>query len=202
MAAPIAAIILGFIELLLGRKLFWIFVAIGGFLVGWVLVPDIVPDMATWLRIVIGLVAGVIFALLSIPFTRVMVAIAGFFVIGGVLVTVLRIFGLDIASSSTGYWVAFVIGGLIGAMLLFLALDWALITLTSLAGAGSVSGGTVNLAPDNPYGRRRWCSWSWRFWVSPCRRAPLLPSPPADRLDYVAAKNRRRDTAVGWALTP
>ena len=150
MAAPIAAIILGFIELLLGRKLFWIFVAIGGFLVGWVLVPDIVPDMATWLRIVIGLVAGVIFALLSIPFTRVMVAIAGFFVIGGVLVTVLRIFGLDIASSSTGYWVAFVIGGLIGAMLLFLALDWALITLTSLAGAGSVSGGIVNLAPDQP----------------------------------------------------
>ncbi len=148
MGAPIAAIVLGFIELLFGRKLFWIFVAIGGFLIGWVLVPEIVPDMATWLRIVIGLVAGVVFALLSIPFTRVMVAVAGFFIFGGALVMTVRVLGPDIASGSAGYWAAFIVGGLIGAALLFIALDWALIVLTSLAGAGAVSRGIVNLAPD------------------------------------------------------
>lgn len=150
MGAPIAAIVLGFIELLFGRRLFWIFVAIGGFLIGWFLMPEIVPGLATWLRVLIGVVAGVVFGLLSIPFTRVMVAIAGFFVFGGALVMGLRVLGANIATGSALYWTAFVIGGLIGAVFLFFALDWALIVLTSLAGAGAVSRGIVNFVSDSP----------------------------------------------------
>jgi len=146
LAAAIVGIIFGLIELFLGRKLFWLFVAIGGFLLGWFLVPAIWPDADTWVSILVGLVAGLLFALLAVLFRRIMVAIGGFFLFAGAGVLLVRFLGAEAAAGSTVYWVAYLVGGLIGAVLLFLLFDWALIVLTSIAGAGAVASGIAYLS--------------------------------------------------------
>ena len=150
MGVAIAEIIAGFLELLFGRRLFWLFVAIGGFLIGWFLAPAIFHSMVTWERIVIGIVLGLIFALLATWFTRFMVAAAGFFLFGAVAVVLVRYLGAHAPSGSTAFWVAYVIGGLVGAVLLSLFFDWALIILTSVAGAGAAAQGIVHFVTGHP----------------------------------------------------
>lgn len=117
------------------------FVAIGGFLLGWFLVPAFFPGAGTWLAILIGVIAGLAFALLAIPFTRVMVAVAGFFLFAAALVLFVRFLGATAADGSATYWVAYLIGGIVGAVVLYLYFDWALIALTGVAGAWAVAGG-------------------------------------------------------------
>ncbi len=146
LATAIVGIIFGLIELFLGRKLFWLFVAIGGFLLGWFLVPAIWPNVDTWVSILVGVVAGLLFALLAVLSRRIMVAIGGFFLFAGAGVLLVRFLGAEAAAGSTAYWVAYLVGGLIGAVLLFLLFDWALIVLTSIAGAGAVASGIAYLS--------------------------------------------------------
>ena len=141
MAAAIVAIILGLVETFFGRRLFWVFVAIGGFLLGWFLVPAFFPGAITWLAIVVGVIAGVAFGLLAIPFTRVMVAIGGFFLFAAALVLFVRLLGADVAGGSATFWVAYLIGGAVGGVVLWIFLDWALVVLTGLSGAWAVAGG-------------------------------------------------------------
>ena len=98
MGTAVAQIVIGLIETLLGRKLFWLFVAIGGFLVGWFVAPAIwasVNDagtLALWVRLAIGLAAAVILGFLAVRFTRIMVSLAGFliFAVATILVCPLR----------------------------------------------------------------------------------------------------------------
>ena len=155
MGTAIAGIILGLFELLFGRKLFWVLVAIGGFLLGWFLVPAVWETVVLWERVLIGLLVAVVFALLSLLFVRVMVTVAGFFAFGAAAVMLVRYLGAEAAAGSVAFWLAYVIGGLVGAALLFLYLDWALIVLTSLGGAAAAAGGIIHVAGGGPY----WVEW-------------------------------------------
>ena len=152
LAAAIVGIIFGLIELFLGRKLFWLFVAIGGFLLGWFLVPAVWPNADTWVGVLVGVIAGLLFALLAVLFRRIMVAIGGFFLFAGAGVLLVRFLGAEAAAGSAVYWAAYLIGGLIGAVLLFMLFDWALTGLTSIAGAGAVASGIAYLSD----GMSRW----------------------------------------------
>jgi hypothetical protein len=145
MAAAIVAIIIGALELFFGRRLFWLFVAIAGFLIGYFLAPVIFPSMSTLLRVLAGVGIGILFALLALFFTRFMVAVAGFFIFGSAAVVLIRDLGVSAANSSTAYWVAYGIGGVIGFILLWAFFDWALIVLTSVAGAGGIVQGLREL---------------------------------------------------------
>lgn len=153
----VAQIVVGLIETLFGRKLFWLFVAIGGFLVGWFLVPAIygaVNDGATlelWARVAIGLAAGLVLGFLAVKFTKIMVAIAGFFIFGTATVLIGRYFGADLPSGSSDHWIAFVCGGVVGSLVMGLLFNWALIVLTSLFGAGAAAHGIMYFfTPENP----------------------------------------------------
>lgn len=149
-ATGIVAILLGLALVFFGRRIFWLFVFIGGFLLGWFLVPAIFPDAATWLALLIGVIVGIVFGLLAILFARVMVAIAGFFVFAGGAVLLIRFLGAEAPAGSAAYWVAYIIGGLVGAILLFVLFDWALIVITSLAGAWAVAGGIGSFVEGDP----------------------------------------------------
>jgi hypothetical protein len=82
------------------------------------------------------LVIGVIFALLAIFLQALVIGIAGF-LIGGYILTVLAsMIGMDAAGAMT--WVIYILGGIIGLILVSILFDWALITLSSLAGASLV----------------------------------------------------------------
>jgi len=157
LGTAVAQIVVGLIETLFGRKLFWLFVAIGGFLVGWFVVPAIygaVNDGASlelWTRVLMGVVAGVVLGFLAIRFTKLMVTIAGFFIFGTATVLAVRYFGGNIPSGSSNHWIAFVCGGVVGSLIMGLLFNWALIVLTSLFGAGAAADGIMYFfTPDNP----------------------------------------------------
>ena len=157
LGTAIAQIVVGLIETLFGRRLFWLFVAIGGFLVGWYFAPAIwetIYDSGTmelWQRLVIGLVAAVVLGFLAFRFTRIVVALAGFFVFAAATVLAIDYFGGNVERGTTNFWIAFVCGGVVGAIILGLLFDWALIVLTSLFGAGATVDGILYFfTPESP----------------------------------------------------
>jgi len=127
-------VILGGALLVAGRKLFWLFVGAAGFVTGMQL-ATVFSQSSEGLAIIIGLVIGVIFALLAIFLQRIAIAIAGFLAGGYILTALAVMLGLDTGAL---VWIVYVIGGIIGVILVSLLFDWALITLSSLAGASLV----------------------------------------------------------------
>jgi hypothetical protein len=126
-------IILGLILLIFGRKLFWLFVGIGGFLLGMQFGGMVLSDQAQWIRVLISLGAGVFGALLAVLVQRVAFCLAGFY--GGAYVA------LRLAQSSgaggSGI-IFFVVGGVLGAVFAILIMDGAIIVLSCLVGAGAI----------------------------------------------------------------
>jgi len=138
-------VILGGALLVAGRKLFWLFVGAAGFVTGMQLATGF-SQSSEGLAIIIGLVIGLIFALLAIFLQRIAIAIAGFLAGGYILTALAVMLGLDMGVL---VWIGYVIGGIIGVILVSLLFDWALITLSSLAGASLVVQG---LLPQNATG--------------------------------------------------
>lgn len=128
-------LVLGGALLLAGRKLFWLFVGAAGFVTGMQFATRFWqgPEL---LAILVGLVIGVIFALLAIFLQALVIGIAGF-LIGGYILTVLAsMFGMDVSGITT--WIIYIVGGVIGLILVSFLFDWAIITLSSLAGASLI----------------------------------------------------------------
>ena len=128
-------IVAGLVLLFLGRQLFWVFVALVGFGTGLELAPQLLPDGGPVLVLLIAIGLGLLGAVLAYFFYHLAIGAAGF-VAGGRL-------GIEVAAglvplSSQATWVAFVIGGVLGAVLLLLVFDWALIVMSALVGADYV----------------------------------------------------------------
>lgn len=124
-------VLLGGALLLAGRKLFWLFVGAIGFITGLQFAANFWqgPDS---LALIFGLIVGVIFALLAVFLQSIALGIAGFFAGGYVLTALAGMAGMD---TSASFWIIYVIGGLIGLVIVIYLFDWAIITLSSLAGA-------------------------------------------------------------------
>lgn len=131
----VVSLILGIALLLAGRKLFWLFVGAAGFVTGMQLATQFWqgPEL---LAIIIGLVVGVIFALLAIFLQGVAIGIAGFLAGGYILTVLAAMIGLNQGAFS---WIVYIIGGIIGVLLVIFLFDWAIITLSSLAGASLIT---------------------------------------------------------------
>ena len=127
---PFANILVGAALLLFGRRLFWVFVAGVGFVVGAMLTTEWFGERSDWVTLVVALGAGLIGALLSIFLQRIAAGVAGFLAGGHILYTVA--FELKYDSWS---WIAFLIGGILGALLVLALFDWALVILSALTGA-------------------------------------------------------------------
>jgi hypothetical protein len=132
----IARIVVGLIVLTLGRKLFWLFVGAVGFIIGISLVTQFFSAAPLWLVLVIAFVAGVLGALLALFVQRVAIGLAGFIGGGYVLLTALNFLGFQVTSVPA--WLIFLIGGIIGLVLMMALFDWTLIVLSSLTGASLV----------------------------------------------------------------
>jgi hypothetical protein len=123
--------ILGTGLLLLGRKLFWLFVGAIGFGVG-LQVTERLGDGQDGPGLIISLGIGIVFALLAVFLQGVAIGAAGFLGGGYVLLGLATTLGLDRGPMA---WAAFLVGGILGAVLVGALFDWALIILSSLAGA-------------------------------------------------------------------
>jgi len=116
--------------LLWGRRLFWLFVAGMGFVAGATFATDVLQIKPDWLVLVIALATGIVGALASVVMQYVVVAAAGFLAGGYVVHAWAVALGFDGPE-----WIGFLIGGVIGAILVVVVLDWALIGLSTLVGA-------------------------------------------------------------------
>lgn len=131
-----ARIIAGGLLLVLGRKLFWFYVALLGFVAGLTVAGRLFHIQPEWVQIVIGIGFGVIGAVLAYFFQEIAIAVAGFLAGAYIAITLLTNLGGNPTPGNDALtWVVFLVGGIIGAALAFLLFDWALIVLTSLAGA-------------------------------------------------------------------
>ena len=129
---PIISVLVGIALLLFGRRLFWLFVAALGFAIGLQLAPYLSHNPPLWLSLLLSLSLGLIGALVAFLLQKLAIGIAGFLVGGRLALALAAAFLADHAHYST---ITFVIGGILGAILLLALFDWALIIFSSIEGA-------------------------------------------------------------------
>lgn len=127
-------ILLGIGMLVFGRKLFWLFVGAAGFLAGVNLVtigwngPDSVA-------IIVGILAGLVFAALAIFFKSITIGLTGFLGGGALLIMVAGWLGINDALPS---FIIYIVGGILGIFLVSKMFDWAIIIISSIIGASAI----------------------------------------------------------------
>jgi len=126
-------VLLGFTALLAGRNIFWLFIAVIGFLVGAELAQDLLADQPVWLALVAGIGLGLVGAVLAIVYERVAFALAGFYAAMFLVITYADKPGFAGMPAVTPY-----VAGVFGALLAILLTDWTIIVLSSLAGAAAI----------------------------------------------------------------
>lgn len=138
---PVLKILIGTALLLLGRRLFWLFVAGIGFVVAMDLVLRLFAgpqaEAVTLIALIVGLIAGVICALLAIFLQRTAVGIVGFLAGGYVVLSLFDI--LQLGDMTVLAWALVFVGGIVGVILALVVFEWALIVLSSLSGAGLIA---------------------------------------------------------------
>lgn len=139
-------LILGGALLIAGRKLFWLFVGAAGFVTGLQLATRFWQG-SELLALIVGLVLGLIFALLAIFLQALVIGIAGFLIGAYVLSVLAAMLGIDLTGGTI--WIVYIIGGILGLILVSFLFDWALITLSSLAGASLI---TQAISPSGAQG--------------------------------------------------
>ncbi len=129
---PVISLLLGAVLLLFGRRLFWLFVAAVGFAIGLEVVPYIVQHPPPWLALTAGIALGLLGAVLALLVQKIAIAVAGFLVGGHIATALMAAF---VATHAQYSGLTFIIGGIIGALLLLALFGWALILFSSIAGA-------------------------------------------------------------------
>jgi hypothetical protein len=131
-------VIVGAALLSLGRKAFWLFVAGVGFVAGIYLATWAFQFKSDWAVLSAAVAGGLLGALLAMVFQSVGLGLAGFVGGGYAASTLFEAVGWGqrfMADMSYRSWVVFVVGGILGALLIGLLFDWALIALSSVIGA-------------------------------------------------------------------
>jgi hypothetical protein len=135
MASWWATLLVGLAVLLLGRRLFWLFVGAAGFLVGLEVARTMFAEQPEWVVVALALVLGVLGAVLAILFQWLAVGLAGFAAgVQGTL-TFAKSFGLE----ASWLWLAALAAGIVVAALVLWLWDPVLIVLSALVGAALVA---------------------------------------------------------------
>ena len=131
LSAPTVGLVLGVAILLLGRKLFWLFVGAIGFALGVELAPQMLHQPAPMVTLIIAFALGFLGALFAILIQKIAIGVAGFLTGGWAAVGLYTFW----AGHVTNVTVVFLIGAILGAILFIALFDWALILFSSLVGA-------------------------------------------------------------------
>ena len=131
----IGRLLVGLLLLVLGRRLYWLFVAGIGFLTGLELAPRLLPQSSEAVIVMVALVLAIVGALVAVLATKIAVGIIGFAAAGAIAVLLLR--GLGVVDDVITLAV-YLVAGVVGALLMLVIFDWTLVVLSSLAGAGLI----------------------------------------------------------------
>src|SRR6202140_4105008 len=128
---PILSVLIGAVILFFGRKLFWLCVAAVGFAAGVEVAPHLIHEPSVVLQLSVAVVFGFIGALLALFLQKLAIAIAGFLAGGKLALAISSAFFVQLAPY---LGITFLVGGVIGALLLLVLFDWAMIVLSSVVG--------------------------------------------------------------------
>jgi hypothetical protein len=132
MAPEIFQIFIGIALLTMGRRMFWLFVGAAGFIAGSKLAVHFPISGPEWAPLAVALFAGLIGAIFAIFAQKLAVAVGGFVLGSYTVASIIFFVGLE---ATEWMWVALIVGGIIGSALVLAVFDWALIALSSIAGA-------------------------------------------------------------------
>jgi hypothetical protein len=128
-------IVLGVLLLFLGRKVFWLFVGGVAFLAVMTIVPQYIKHHESMVFYV-ALGVGSLAAAAGWFFQKIALRLAGFVAGGYVFFSLWEKYA---TTDSLPSWLPFVLGGVLGAVLLSFLFEWALIVLSSATGAFLIS---------------------------------------------------------------
>ena len=147
MFPAIVNVVIGIALLTTGRRLYWVFVGAAGFLFASSLASTFLSSEPEWVALAIALAAGLIGIVLAIFTQRLAVGAAGFVLGSYALASLFFAVGLE----GTGWmWLALFGGGIIALALALAVLDFALIFLSSIAGAKLIVQ-TIHLNPTTSF---------------------------------------------------
>jgi hypothetical protein len=126
------SVVLGILLLFFGRRLFWLFVGVAGFIAGLTLIPHLISDQSELTILLLAIIAGIIGAFLAIMMEGLAILIAGFLAGGYLMTTLVVSIGFSVSVEPS---VIYIIGGIIGLLLVAVLFDWAIIILSTLLGA-------------------------------------------------------------------
>lgn len=128
-------LVLGVVLLTTGKKLYWLFVGVIGFVIGMALASQLVLD-PYWLVYVVALGAGILGAILAHFVQHLAISLVGF--IAGAY-GAFRLTGFLGITAEPNLWMAFIVGGIVGLFLVSSVFNWSLYILSSWAGATLVT---------------------------------------------------------------
>ncbi len=143
-ATTIALAAAGVALLALGWRLFWLFVGVVGFVAGLKAAQWVFGPQPFWMLWVAGLICGIIGAMLALFFQKLAIAIGGFVAGSTIALHLTLMLGYQPGA------IVILIGGIIGAVALYLLFDWALIFLSSVGGATFLVGAIGMNSPHAP----------------------------------------------------
>jgi len=127
---------LGIVLLTTGKKLYWLFVGAVGFVIGMGLATQLslTPE---WLVYIVALGAGILGAILAHFLQHLAISLVGFIAGAYGAFQLTNYLGVTAEPSQ---WMAFIIGGIVGLLIVSSAFNWSLYILSSWAGATLVTG--------------------------------------------------------------
>ena len=137
-------ILIGLVLLIAGRRLFWLFVACVGFASGYHYAQQVWAIHSPILVLILAIAVGAVGAIIAILFQKAAIVIAGFAAGGYIVLTLLDQFA---GFPAQMIWLPYIFGGVVGAIVLFLVFDWALVFLSTLTGATLI----VQMVAFNPW---------------------------------------------------
>ncbi len=127
-------LLLGIFLLVMGRRLFWLYVGIVGFAFGLEAAEMFFRGQPEWVGLLAACLTGLVCAVLAVAVQKFALALAGFFA-GGYLVHYFLTAVNPGQLPGNALWIAVLVGGLIGGVWGLVFFQWALVILSSMVGA-------------------------------------------------------------------
>lgn len=122
----------GGLLLVIGKKLYWFLVGLCGAAVGLFISEFFLHPQSMGERVLVAVGIGTAFAILALILQRIMISIAGFIAGGFLGVSLVDTLQLTVSNWN---WAVFLLGGLVGLLIVQLLFDLSLVIISSFAGA-------------------------------------------------------------------
>ena len=136
MSIQLIHLLVGFVVLLFGRKLFWLFVGYVGFVTGFYYTTQVLAMQSDLIVFMIALGIGILGAILAMFLQKVAILVSGFLVGGYVAIYLFAVLGGG--ASTMFFWLTQLVGGVFGALILWSLFDYALIIFSAVVGASAL----------------------------------------------------------------